>query len=222
MIIRHLLLLLAIPLLTVSAGCSEIMGLIEQSPPSPAVEEPTGVPGGEEQEEEENGATLPAPADDIEFTGISARSDTDHVWAEPLVDDFAVTILRSVAEMSDHVYFEIPYDDDTARFVGHFVDKAFLVRAAICPHCGDEAIEWHSNVLTCESCATRFDPVTGIAEDERRSYPEGWIMSSVFSEKIVMVLDDLQVAYQRTAAGEERLFEGRRDLPSPMRCVGCG
>ncbi len=221
MTIRHLPLLLAIPLMAITAGCSEIMGLIEQSPPAHAVEEPAGVPGGEENERNEEDTTSPAAPDESEFTGISERTNSKHVWAEPLVDDTTVTILRSVAQMSDHVYFEIPYDGGTARFIGHFADRAFLVRAAVCPHCSEEAVQWRPDVLICDSCDTRFDQVTGIAEDEARDYPVGWIMTSLFSERIVMVLDDLQVAYQRTAAGEERLFEGRRDLPSPLRCVGC-
>lgn len=221
--IGHLSVLLVVPLLAVTAGCGEVMGLIEQNPPPAAVDEPAGVPNGEEEEENGEEAQNPDLTDDIHFTGISARTNSDHVWAEPLVDDTTVTILRSVTQMSDHVYFEVPYNEDSARFIGHFVGNAFLVRAAVCPNCAKEAVEWHSDQLVCESCSLSFDPVNGVAkEEEGRSYPEGWIMNSVFAERIVMVLDDLQVAYQRTASGEERLFEGRRDLPSPSRCVGCG
>ncbi len=221
---RYLLVLLAITLLAMATACSTIVDLIEQDAPPTLVDEETEPSNGDSGNPgDQLNAKPSAPSDDIEFTGISERTTADQIWAEPLIDTRTATILMSVAQMSDHVYFEVPYDDNSARFMGHFMGKAFLVRAAVCPNCGDEDVEWGPARLTCGSCATTFDTITGVADDEGRSYPEGWIMNTLFSGTIVMVLDDLQVAYERTAAGEERLFEGRRDLPSSARaCSSCG
>ncbi len=221
---RSLLILLAIPLLALTTACAAITDLIERESPPAAVDEAT-----QGTDENTNSIGDPAdadpsnPADEIEFTGLSAKTTSGQIWAEPLLDTRTATILMSVAQMSDHVYFEVPHNDGSARFMGHFVGKAFLVRAAVCPNCGEESVEWGPEVLTCGSCGTTFDPITGVAQNEGRSYPEGWIMNTLFSGTIVMVLDDLQVAYERTAAGEERLFEGLRDTPSDARrCSTCG
>lgn len=176
---------------------------------------------------EESQTAASAPADEPLPDGVSSRTTRGHVWAEPVFSGDEVTVLRSVAEMGDHLHFEVPGEAGGLEFISYLFDDEFFVRAAACPNCGEERIEWGGTLLVCRACSTTFDRVTGEASGGGRGYPQGAVPYVVEGDSITMSLDDLVVAYSRTRTGEETLFpvdvvvedEDRGDRSWPRCCT---
>jgi nitrite reductase/ring-hydroxylating ferredoxin subunit len=159
--------------------------------------------------------------------GVSSRTTRGHVWAEPAFAGDSVAVLWSVAEMGDHLHFEVPGESGPREFLGYLFEDEFYVRAAVCPNCGAERIEWGGTLLACRACSTTFDRVTGEASEDRRGFPLGTLPYEVEDGAITMSLSELQVAYARTGEGAETLLpvevvvedEDRGDRSWPRCCT---
>jgi len=192
--------------------------------PSPAA---VSAPAPTTPSEEEGQSASAAPEGEPLPDGVSSRTTRGHVWAEPVFSGGKVTMLWSVVGLGDHLHFEVPGDEGALEFISYLFEEEFFVRAAVCPNCGDERVEWGGTLLACRACATTFDRVTGEASDGGRGYPQGSVPYEAEGDLITMSLDELLLAYARTGAGEETLLpvdvvvedEDRGDRSWPRCCT---
>lgn len=202
------LVLPALLVLLSAAACAAPAAALPEELPSRETEVPSGnpvnaaMPGAGD-------VVAPAPGAAPFYAlnpGLSERSTRGHMWAEPVIEGDSVSISLQVARLDDHVSFEIPSDDGALVFLGYFADGEFFVRAAVCPSCGEERVEWGGSLLVCRACGAMFDAVTGEADENARSYPAGDMPCAIGADSITMLTADLEESYERTAAGEATLF----------------
>ncbi len=137
-----------------------------------------------------------------------------HAWVEPDIDGDAVTISLDVVENAGHVHFSLSVEDEALDYLGYMIDGTFYVRAAVCPSCGSQGLSHGGTMLVCHSCSTMFGFVTGEADDEESaSFPQGLLPYSVADALISMSFAELVESYERTAAGEDTLFEVEVEAP---------
>jgi len=208
--------IMLLPLLVLTAACSSA-GTAGEPTTAPGVTEVPNV--GAPLGSTDSGEVPASPADEQSHVGVSTRTIDGHVWAEPVISDETIGILKSVASMEDHVHFEVPGGNGPLAFVGYFVGPVFLVRPCICPSCGDEAVDWSSaGALACQSCPAVYDAVSGTAKEGGICYPAGLIPNRIMGDTIVMTLNDLVAAYQRVVAGEGALAPDGGDGQVPTCC----
>ncbi len=153
-------------------------------------------------------ADLDAPEAAEELAPAPPSRRAAHVWVEPQIDRDAVTIPLDVEENAGHVHFSLPAEEEELEYIGYMLDGAFYVRAAVCPSCGSQGLSHGGTMLVCHSCSTMFDFVTGEADDEESaSFPQGLLPYGVADTLIRMSFAELVESYERTAAGEDTLFE---------------
>lgn len=162
-----------------------------------------------------------------ELPGLSSRTTRGHVWAEPLMEADQVALSASVAALGDHVHLEVPGPGGVLGFIGYFAAGEFYLRAAVCPNCAAERIDWGGTHVVCRECSTTFDIVSGVASGERRGFPLGVIPYHFEGGDIVLSLPELVEAWGRTASGEQTIFplpeaiedDDRGDRSWPRCCV---
>jgi nitrite reductase/ring-hydroxylating ferredoxin subunit len=162
----------------------------------------------------------PSQTDNVPVTGVSSRSTPGHPWAEPVIDGGTVSIPLAVATMGDHIHFEVPGTSGPIQFVAYKLNLLFQIRARVCPNCGGTDIDFSAGKLSCPSCGGAFDPQTGGATSGGQGYPAGTIPVAISDDCLKSPLHSLTVAYERTASGEETLFEGPA-VPYPLGCTNC-
>ncbi len=226
---RFRLMVFAIPLLALTVACS--------TSDAPAVQEPPAADEVPQDMETPNVDSQTAEGDtDAASTGLAgATPDTEvapatttgHVWDDPVVNGDEIQILLSLATTNDHVHFEVPLFRNAAEFVGYFAEGEFVVRATMCPACGEEAVDWIGDRLSCSACEATFNAATGAGENGGPGYPEGYVPPVVSGDTITMSLNDLQQAYAPTASGEQTPFEfpdespqDTESVPLPPCCAG--
>jgi hypothetical protein len=203
-----LLVLLAV----VAASCStpqdaaETPAPVEQPSQAVAADTPPVITGGQEEAapaaQEEPATQMEAGAEPEAYVNPLRG----HAWAEPVIDGDVVTITVAVAASEDHVHFTVPGTEGDASFIGWLRNGEFEARPVMCPCCGAEEVQWGGTALVCRNCDAVFDLEGGVADDSC-AYPEGTLPAEVLEDVIVMSLSDLVEAYDRTAAGEDTLFE---------------
>ncbi len=206
---RHRLILVAIPLLSLAVACSAPGApSVLESPVAEQEPQDIEIHDSDSQTPEDEGTT---PSASLPAITPGSRVDpsigTTHVWDYPTVAGDEVKSLLSVAAANDHVHFEVPFFGDMVEFVGYFIDETFIVRATVCPACGELAVDREGDVLLCGACGTVFDDVTGLSENGDPGYPEGHVPVTISGDTITMSLVDLQHAYTRTASGTETLTD---------------
>jgi hypothetical protein len=176
---------------------------------------PTGQPPEEPQPLE----SLIEPEEPI--IGLSDRTTEGHVWANPLIENGAILIPLVITTMADHFHFEIPGPSGPLEFFAYEFDGRFRIRAAFCPGCGGNDIDYADGALVCPSCGARFDPQTGEGLTQEWSYPTGSMPATVRDGYLKSSVHSLTVAYQRTAWGEETLYKGPATAQGGGRGGGC-
>lgn len=166
------------------------------------------------------GSSSQAETDNVPVTGVSSSSTPDHPWAEPVIEGGTISIPLAVASTGDHIHFEVPGTSGPIEFVAYKLNILFHVRACVCPNCGGTDIDFGAGKLTCPSCGAAFDPQTGGATSGGQGYPAGAIPVAICDDCLQVPLHSLTVAYERTASGEETLFEGPA-VPYPLGCANC-
>ena len=131
-----------------------------------------------------------------------------HAWVEPDVNGDVVTIPLDVVQNAGHVHFSLPVEEEALDYLGYMLDGSFYVRATVCPSCGSQGLSHGGTTLVCHSCSTMFDLLTGDADDEESaSFPQGMLPYGVAGNMISISFSELVESYERTAAGEDTLFE---------------
>ena len=159
------------------------------------------------------GEALPAadlyqPGEAEEPVPAAPPTRVAHAWVEPDVNGDTVTIPLDIVKNAGHVHFILPVEDEELDYLGYMLDGSFYVRAAVCPSCGSQGLSHGGTTLVCHSCSTMFDLETGEADvDDSASFPQGLLPYGVDGTVIIMSFAELVEAYERTAAGEDTLFE---------------
>lgn len=170
--------------------------------------------GGVAADEALPAADLDAPEEAEKRAPAQPSGRVAHAWVEPEVDGDAVTIPLDAVENTGHVHFSLPVQDEALDYLGYMIDGSFYVRAAVCPSCGSQGLSHGGTMLVCHSCSTMFDFVTGEADDEdSASFPQGLLPYGVTDAIISMSFAELVESYERTAAGEDTLFEVEVEMP---------
>jgi nitrite reductase/ring-hydroxylating ferredoxin subunit len=218
MIKRNHFALLAVPLLALTVSCASVVDAVRDILPSDAsggraAELPP--PTGDMQAVES-----PSQTENLPVIGISSRSTPDHIWAEPVIDGGGVSIPLAVATLGDHFHFEVPGPSGPIGFIAYQVDGQFHIRASVCPSCGGTPIDYGAGELVCSSCGEAYNLGTGAALNGGQGYPAGSISACVIDEYLTSTLHSLTLAYERTAAGEETLYDGPA-VPDAISGRGC-
>ena len=219
MLKRLIVLLVLAQVLVLVVATTDVMDTVhgylgDDAPPGPTV---SGAEKTTEPAVEPTPTTEPT-GDPV--TGISSRSTADHVWAEPTIDGGNVIIPLAVTKMSDHFHFEVPGSSGALRFVGYWVSQQLHIRASVCPECGGKNVDYHADGLRCSGCSARFDLQLGSSLSGGKGYPQGSIPVALSDDSVTSLLHSLTVAYERTAAGKETLYEGPA-VPFPVGCSNC-
>jgi hypothetical protein len=227
-----LILLVALVLGAMAVGCGET-GTVADMPveDDEEVVSPAGPESGQLQETA--GQETPVGDDAISEGSVSGApssmvSSVRDVYAvlAPEVVDGYVFIDSSVLGAFEHIRFTVAAAGDSYEFFGYVLEGEFIVRAAACPCCGSDGLAHGGTSLVCHACGTTYGLATREASDECR-FPVGEIPYMEDTDGVRMSVDDLVEAYQRTADGEEELFEpepepveNEADDTSWPRCCG--
>jgi len=158
--------------------------------------------------EELSAADIYVPVEDGEPAPAPQSGRVAHAWVEPVIDGDDVTIPLDVVQRVGHVHFGLPVEDGALDYLGYMIDGSFYVRATVCPSCGSQGLSHGGTAMVCHSCSTMFDLLTGAADDEESaSFPQGMLPYGVDDTMISMSFAELVESYERTAAGEDTLFE---------------
>ncbi|MBN1857484.1 MAG: hypothetical protein JW846_11100 [Dehalococcoidia bacterium] len=148
-----------------------------------------------------------SPVEDEPVPAVSAEK-VSHLRLEPEIDGPLMLISTSDAERAGHVHFIVPGPSAALNYLGYMLDGTFYARAEVCPNCGSEGLSFSSNSLSCHSCSSDFNLETGIGgEDVVSHIPAGLVPYVEDGGYFRIFVSDLVEAYERTAAGEEVLFE---------------
>ncbi len=202
---RYRPLIIIVPLLALMTACSPAVTAVENEP-AEAIEEAESTNMDSANAEGGNDVPVASP-DDTQIAGISPKTSGQHVWTEPVIEGELVSILLPVTMLENHVHFYVPATDGEAGFIGYFVGDEFMVRTTICPDCGEEGIDREFSILVCQSCGATFELFADDLSAAGTGYPEGFVSNELFDNTVVMSLDDLLVAYNRTAEGQDSLYE---------------
>ncbi len=206
------ILLIALMLLTggLAVSCAAPLEATEVPPVDDSSQQqtPESSPPGDNGSESqfESSKELPVPESSEVAVPTGKNLTRGHAWADAAIQGDTVTIPYDVAVSEDHVHFTVPGSGGDASFIGWFRDEGFDARATVCPCCGVEAIEWGGTSLVCRECSISFD-LGERNEDAECAYPDGSLPAEVSADIITMSLSDLVEAHDRTATGEETLFE---------------
>ena len=208
--------LLVLPLLALTAGCTDVVGdfkewLAPSGPTGGTANAPSANAGG-------GAIESPSVLQNAQVVGVSSRTTPGQVWAEPVVADEEVSIPLPVTALGDHFYFEVPSPSGPMEFIGYQLDGELQIRASVCPNCGVPHIDYGAGVLECPTCGSTFDLRTGAAITGSQGYPQGSIGYFLADGYLKSPLHTLTVAYERTVSGEESLYKAP-STPDPGRTV---
>lgn len=195
---RHILLMLIV-VLTFAVACS------------PATDAPAPASG-----------TVPPglQPESLPVMNLSVASTAEHVRVEPVITGGDACIPLSIATTTSHFHFEVQSESGPMQFIGYRNGAEFEIRSALCPACNLGAVEFGADEMYCSECDARFNPRSGGELSATRGYPQGSISVSVYDGYVRSPLHSLTVAYERTASGEDLLYEGP-DVQFPVPCSGC-
>jgi len=120
-------------------------------------------------------------------------------WIEPQVAGDTVTIPVSEVENNWNIHFKLQAQSGDINFMASIVDGEVYVRANACPPCGSIGFSLQEDILVCDTCRTTFEAKTGDGiEGACVDYPKAPVPYEITDGNIVMLGDDLLVAYQNT------------------------
>jgi len=190
------------------------------SPATDAAAPISGGPEGPESAISSETVPLVLQPESLPVVNLSVGSTVEHVSVEPVITGGDACIPLSLAATSSHFHFEVQSESGPMQFVGYRNGAEFEIRSALCPACNQGVVEIDAAELYCSECNAQFDPQSGGSLSATRGYPQGSISICVYDGYVRSPLHSLTVAYERTASGEELLYEGP-DAQFPVPCSGC-
>jgi nitrite reductase/ring-hydroxylating ferredoxin subunit len=136
---------------------------------------------------------------DIGSSGKANASPVKATWITAEVSADQVSIPVSSVEENTNVHFNMNTDSEEIAVMAYQFNDEIFVRSNVCPPCGSIGFTLEKDTLVCDSCGTVFDAATGTGvEGGCVSFPKESIPYTVSDGNIVMKLDDVVAAHEKT------------------------
>ncbi len=120
-------------------------------------------------------------------------------WIESQANGDSVSIPASSVEQYTNVHFKVNTGNGEVAVMAYKLGDEVLVRSNVCPPCGSIGFTLKDDILVCDACATVFDAATGDGiQGGCVAYPKESIPYTISEGSIVMNLDDVVTAHQKT------------------------
>ena len=125
------------------------------------------------------------------------------VWIDPKVSGNTVSIAENDVKNNWNNAFKIVNNGATLNFMAYVMNGEIQVRANVCPPCRSIGYNLTPNdVLVCVTCGTSFKAVDGSGiQGACVKFPKAGIQYKVENGNLVMSVNDLVNAYQKTVSG---------------------
>jgi len=213
MSVRRILLFCALLLVVSTPGCAQGAAVDDTAvEEDDAMEDPSGRAGDATAPGEVDGSHQATGGDSEETlcsTSSGVVSTVRDVYAvlAPEVVDGRLALYGDVLAAFEHVRFTLEVGDSAYEFYGYTLDGRTVIRAAVCPCCGESGLAHGGTSLVCHACGSTFALAATGGGGEDCGFPEGEVPYERVGGCLWIDIDDLVEAYERTAAGEAELFE---------------
>ena len=136
---------------------------------------------------------------DIGSSGKANASPVKATWINAEVSVDQVSIPLSSVEENINVHFKVNSDSEEIAVMAYKFNDEIFVRSNVCPPCNSIGFTLEKDTLVCDSCGTVFDTATGAGIGGGCvSFPKESIPYTVSDGNIVMKLDDVVIAHEKT------------------------
>ena len=123
----------------------------------------------------------------------------DAKWIEPQVNGDTVSVPVSEIENDWNTRFKLSTADGDIVTMAYMLNGVIYVRASICPPCRSQGFTLTGDVLSCDTCGTRFSANTGEGiSGACVNYPKASVSYTISDGNVVMSQSDLVTAHQNT------------------------
>ena len=123
----------------------------------------------------------------------------DAKWIEPQVNGDTVSIPVSEIERNWNTRFKLQTADGDIVTMAYILNGVIYVRASICPPCRSLGFTLTGDVLSCDTCGTRFSGSTGDGiSGACVKYPKAAVSYTISDSNVVMSKADIVTAHQNT------------------------
>jgi nitrite reductase/ring-hydroxylating ferredoxin subunit len=125
-------------------------------------------------------------------------------WMDPQVSGDIVSIPVSDVKNNWNTAFKIVNKGSTLNFMAYISNGEIQVRANVCPPCRSIGYSLtKDDVLVCDTCGTSFRAKDGSGiQGACVNYPKAAVQYKIADNNIVMTVNDLVTAYQKTLSGK--------------------
>jgi hypothetical protein len=124
-------------------------------------------------------------------------------WINAQVTGDVVSIALNDVKNNWNNAFKMSNKGSTLNFMAYVFNGEIQVRANVCPPCRSIGYSLSNDELVCDTCGTTFKAVDGSGiQGACVKFPKAAIQYKVVNDTIVMNLDDLVNAYQKTLNGK--------------------
>lgn len=136
---------------------------------------------------------------DVGSSGKANASPVKATWITPEVSADQVSVPLSSVEENTNVHFKVNTDGREIAVMAYRLNDKIFVRSNVCPPCNSIGFSLDNGTLVCDSCGTVFDAETGTGIGGGCvSFPKESIPYTVSDGNIVMKLDDVITAHEKT------------------------
>ena len=136
---------------------------------------------------------------DIGSSGKANASPVKATWINAEVSVDQVSIPLSSVEENINVHFKVNSDSEEIAVMAYKFNDEIFVRSNVCTPCNSIGFTLEKDTLVCDSCGTVFDTATGAGIGGGCvSFPKESIPYTVSDGNIVMKLDDVVIAHEKT------------------------
>lgn len=136
---------------------------------------------------------------DVGSSGKANASPVKATWITAEVSADQVSIPLSFVEENTNVHFKVNTDSGEIAVMAYRFNEEIFVRSNVCPPCNSIGFSLDKDTLVCDSCGTVFDAAEGTGIGGGCvSFPKESIPYTVSDGNIVMKLDDVVTAHEKT------------------------
>lgn len=136
---------------------------------------------------------------DVGPSGKANASPVKATWITAEVSADQVSIPLSSVEDNTNVHFKVNTDSGEIAVMAYKFNDEIFVRSNVCPPCNSIGFSLDKDTLVCDSCDTVFDAAEGTGIGGGCvSFPKESIPYTVSDGNIVMKLDDMVTAHEKT------------------------
>jgi len=136
---------------------------------------------------------------DVGSSGKANASPVKATWITAELNGDQVSIPVSSVEENTNVHFKVNTGSEEIAVMAYRFNDEIFVRSNVCPPCNSIGFSLDKDTLVCDSCGTVFDAAEGKGIGGGCvSFPKESIPYTVSDGKIVMKLNDVVTAHEKT------------------------